>query len=1002
MVDQREKFQKLLREIFQFDCADLDFGIYRIMNFKHEAIERFIQKDLIEAVGGELSSGILASQSRVAAELQDVAKQIRETLGSSALDGDGRLAEPFHNTPLGQRYLELQARASGAQSQAALEAAVFNHLYAFFSRYYDDGDFISKRRYGRRERYAIPYNGEEVYLHWANSDQYYVKTGEYFTDYLFKAPNGVNVHFKLRRANIEQNNNKGEKRFFVPLSQQAAYDPATREVVIPFEYRPLSEQEQVRYGQRNQQEAILAASLAAIPAALEGHGEVLAALAAAHHKTEDGTPVTYLEHHLRQYTRRNTSDFFVHKDLKGFLTRELNFYLKNEVLNLDEIDAGGEVRAAGWFQVMRAIRSIGGRIIAFLAQIEDFQKMIFEKRKFVTETQYCITVGNIPEEFHVEIAACEAQWQEWKALFHIEEEDAGLFAPSGDTGNRRIGFIKTHPTLVLDTKHFCEDFNDRLLGSFPDLNEVTDGLLVHGENFQALNLLAEKFREKVKCIYIDPPYNTGSDEFLYKDGYKGSSWISMLLDRVTVAKSILIHDGLFFMQIGDDEAARSRLLLDRIFPERKNTVIVRRGVKNVQAQFSDIARLTTGYDVIHVFARTPGIRIPHLRQAHQAEKPGKWDTFWRGVDRPTMRYELFGYKPESGQWRWEEGRAKKAIENYNYFLKHEASRNSLDEWYIENLQAGIELDFVRRNDDGVIQYYVPPQGYRLVSDNWLDIPSSGAFTTFQTEKGVELLRRIISWNTVSGDWVMDFFAGSGTTAHAVLSLNREDGGRRRFILVEAADYFDTLILPRVKKVIYAPEWRDGKPLRPARAEEAERGPRLIQYIRMESYEDALNNIEFNTQTSQLALKFDDYMLSYMLDWETRESPTRLNIKQLAAPFSYKLRINRNQETVERAVDIPETFAYLLGLHVTSRRVYSDGARRYLVYCGRLDERTVAVIWRETVGWEKADYERDRDFVAAQGIAEGADEVFVNGDSLIPGARSLDGEFKARMFAPAGV
>jgi adenine-specific DNA-methyltransferase len=311
MEDHRSKFQKLLRSLFQLENADLDFGIYRIMNFKRDAVERFIEKDLIEAVGKELSSGVLASQSQAAVELADVSRQIRETLGEAALSGDGTLAEAYQSTPLGKRYSDLQARASGAQTRAALEAAIFNHMCTFFSRYYDSGDFLSKRRYTRKEKYAVPYNGEEVYLHWANRDQYYVKTGEYFTDYQCKAPNGVRVHFKLQAASVEKDNIKGDKRFFLPLPKEATFDVKAREIVVPFEYRPLTEAEQTRYGQRNQQDNIIVEGLESIAAGFKKQVEALAALLARHHQASDGVEVSYLAHHLRQYTRRNTSDFFV-------------------------------------------------------------------------------------------------------------------------------------------------------------------------------------------------------------------------------------------------------------------------------------------------------------------------------------------------------------------------------------------------------------------------------------------------------------------------------------------------------------------------------------------------------------------------------------------------------------------------------------------------------------------------------------------------------------------
>jgi adenine-specific DNA-methyltransferase len=184
----------------------------------------------------------------------------------------------------------------------------------------------------------------------------------------------------------------------------------------------------------------------------------------------------------------------------------------------------------------------------------------------------------------------------------------------------------------------------------------------------------------------------------------------------------------------------------------------------------------------------------------------------------------------------------------------------------------------------------------------------------------------------------------------------------------------------------------------ATAEEAERGPRIVKVVRLESYEDSLNNIVFDAAAGQQAMAFDDYLLRYMLKWEARKSETLLDIEKLASPFRYKLHIHANGRTGEKTVDIPETFAYLLGLHVQARRTYDDGSRRYLVYRGTIDHRQVAVIWRETEGWSQADYERDRQFVADQKLAAGADELFVNGDSFIPAARALEPLFKARMFA----
>ncbi|MDD5511147.1 MAG: DNA methyltransferase [Dehalococcoidales bacterium] len=1026
MPTPKEKFQGLLRELFQFSSADLDFGIYRIMNFKRDIIERFIQKDLIEAVNKELSSGMLASQSKAALELEEKAAQIRETLGETALNGDGNLVEEFHNTKVGREYLDLQSRASEAQESPAFEATIFNHLYAFFCRYYDSGDFLSKRRYSRREKYAIPYNGEEVYLHWANSDQYYVKTGECFNDYRFKSPYGISVHFKLVAADVEKDNVKGDKRFFMPLSRDVVFNAEKKEITISFQYRPLTEQEEIKYGQRNQQDAIIKEALDTIPAELQKEVDALPALVSTHHTASNGQQVNYLEHHLRQYTRRNTSDFFVHKDLKVFLMRELDFYLKNEVLNLDEMEVGGEAHSEAWFQIMRVIRSIGSRVVEFLAQIEDFQKRLFEKRKFVLETQYCITMANVPEDFYPEIAECEAQWQEWKELLHLDEEQPNLFTSAArNQKERRIATLKEHPTLVLDTKHFDWQFKDQLLASYDSLDELTDGLLFHGENFQALNLLQGKYREKVKCIHIDPPYNTEVSGFLYKNDYKHSSWLSMMDDRISASMPMLQGDGNFLCHIDENEYERLYALIERYF-NNVNTGVWDKlnpmmGAQELAMQHEYILFCTNEPKPFMV--RPENVRLilsladsairKHGCASEQAcaefseavrKAPGLsgGERAYHCLDNEGYVYRLaaMGWpnpKPPPPQffeplihtitgkpcpvpargWSQSPESMKKLIQSGLIIFGPDETTQPQKKVYLSDEKA---LSSIIRNGS---------RGKNDLQQLGFDFDYSHPVSLYVTLLDAGLGSEA---NTI----VADYFAGSGTTAHAVINLNREDGGNRRFILVEMEEYFDTVLLPRIKKVIYTPEWKDGKPKRASTTEEAERSPRIIKYICLERYEDTLNNITFPDVPKTL-YDFDDYLLKYMLSWETKENETLLNIEKLASPFCYKLTITGGEEAQEKQVDIPETFAYLLGLNVKTRRVYQDEERYYLVYRGNIDHREITVIWRETSGWEKEDYEKDKQFIEAKKLTEGTDKIFVNGESFIPKARTLESVFKSRMF-----
>jgi adenine-specific DNA-methyltransferase len=323
MSQNLEKLKVLLTELFQFDQAELDFGIYRIMNARRDEIARFLNNDLLPQVREVLSAYEHESRSAIQAELEE-AKEQAKALG-------------FKDPTLAPKVKELQELYNAAFDIEAAESEVFSHLYHFFRRYYSEGDFISQRRYkeGEKGPYAIPYEGEEVKLYWANHDQYYIKTSEYLRNYTFKLPSGKRVHFKLVEADTEKDNNRpqnGKERRFI-LSEKQPLAEENGELVIRFEYRPDPEK---RAQTDLNAEAVerIHAMIANSPSLMEAWSSLLEK-----RPTEKNPNRTLLEKHLTDYTARNTFDYFIHKDLGDFLRRELDFYIKNEVVHLDDIES---------------------------------------------------------------------------------------------------------------------------------------------------------------------------------------------------------------------------------------------------------------------------------------------------------------------------------------------------------------------------------------------------------------------------------------------------------------------------------------------------------------------------------------------------------------------------------------------------------------------------------------------------------------------------------------
>ena len=899
MSNNLNKLKAILREMFQLDQADLDFGIYRIMNQKRDDIEQFLDRDLLPQVKTAFSAFGTGAKADLQEELAKMKTEI-ERLGYVAEDNP--------------KYVAKKTELDVAVDVSSLENEVFSQLTNFFRRYYQGGDFLSLRRY-KAGVYAIPYEGEEVKLHWANADQYYIKSSENFRDYTFKLPSGKRAHFKLVDASTEQNNKKeqaGKERRFILLEDSPLFED-NGELYIRFEYRVAEES--------SKQTALNeAAVLTVLAAASDDWKRELSALS----PTEKNTKRTLLEKHLNDYTAKYSFDYFIHKDLGGFMRRELDFFIKNEVLFIDDLDID-HVRVS--ISKVKVIKEIGHKVIAFLEQLENFQKKLWLKKKFVVETGYCATLDKVPEELYPTIISNTAQVEEWKRLFAIQDIEGDLHTPKY-TDPLTVEFLKANPFLVIDTAFFDCEFKEKLLASFDNLDESTDGLLVHSDNFQALNIMLEKFREQVKINYIDPPYNTGNGDFQYKDGYKESSWISMMANRLNIADKLLDKQALIFVNIDDNEQACLNTSLKGMFGNERfvSTCIW----EKVYSPRMDAKTFSFDHDYILVYSSTSCIKVnkvkfeqyksqfnivdPVTKKNYRRRSLRKEGSNSLRTDRPNLYYEIISPDGTSvfpirsdgreGCWRWE-GKTYLEKQGEIEWVNNESGWQPYVKQFHNN-EATMPPSTIWRHSDVGHNHEAAEEIKSFFGDN--------LFTTPKPTRLIQHICRIADENL--DGIVLDYFAGSGTTGHAVIKQNRADEGTRKYVLVEMGDHFYTALKPRILKVIYSKDWNNGKPV------SREGSSHLFKYIRLESYEDALNNLKLKTQTGvqqSLLVEHDklreQYMLSYMLDVESAGSASLLNISAFADPFGYSMNIARGNETKETVVDLVETFNWLLGIKV---------------------------------------------------------------------------------------
>ena len=725
---------------------------------------------------------------------------------------------------------------------------LFDKLYYFFSRYFtESGSIYFNSTPFHNNIYEKVYTDEkDVILFWKTQMLYYVKTDRIFRSMPVEF-DGFRFYFDA--SNIE-NKKANEKRALVFELKQVSEDPPAPGLrraggIIDFTVT-YSEK-----GRKTKTDEILKA--------LKKNGVAI--------KEEE------LEKAFRVFGKQSEVDFFINKNAKAFLQEQFKLWSYQYFWD------GAKEWSSERVDQLQILKDIAFKIIDFISQFEDELVKIWNKPKFVRNSNYVITLDRILSACHSERSeeSCKViekilkdrgikeQIKEWQELGIVD--DKFKVEDIFETDLTGTHLSKKYEHLPIDTKYF-KNLELEILALFDDLDNQLDGWLIKSENYQALNTILPKFKERIKCIHIDPPYNTETSGFLYVNTYQHSSWLTMMENRIRIGFELISRDGSFLCHIDENEYEHLQLLFEQfsvanagtVVWDKRNPMNAGRGVATQHEYIIWRSRQETP-----IYLRNDSILLM-LKAAEKivqknggvTEKAQKEYAAWVSSN-PELTGGEKAYRFLDEQGRIYQSVSLRAPEprvdpKFHKPLIHPVTGKPCPvppngfSRTPETLQRMMKRGEIMFGEDETIQ---PRQKVQLTVETKRQISS----VIQDARKGkadldplgldfpychpVSLYGKLIGAASAStDDIVLDFFAGSGTTAQAVINLNRKDGKKRKYILVEMGNYFNNTIIPRVKKVVFSDNWKNG------RAYEGKGIGHFLKYYELEQYEEALANCKY--------------------------------------------------------------------------------------------------------------------------------------------------------------
>lgn len=721
---------------------------------------------------------------------------------------------------------------------------MFDKLYTFFNRYFSESGSIYFRYTPIHQNvYEKVYTDDkDVILFWKTHMLYYVKTDRLFKNLEIES-DGVKFFFDVSKLEHKKSNEKKETVY--------EFKDTKGNGTIVFN---------VYYSEKGKTTRM---------------DEILKELKKKDIKiTEEA-----LENAFRIFEKQSEVDYFINKNAKEFLKEQFNMWLYQYVF------IGESKWTEERVKQLQTLKDTAFKIIEFISQFEDELVRIWNKPKFVLNSNYVITMDRIAEKNGDILAKIikhknfEQQVKEWKEIGIINKD----FNKSKILENTLIGkkVKKEYSYLPIDTSYF-KDLETEIIGVFENLDESIDGWLIKSENYQALNTILQKFKSRIQAIYIDPPFNKEKDgDYFYSVKYKDSTWITLLENRIELGKKFLKNTGSIFVRCDYNGNVFVRNLMNDFFGKDNygNEIMVNR----FKRQLKELTKFNVATESLFYYVNGPKPVFNSVYRKRMCTFCGKEaDPDWRGMSSPGLRHPpervILGRKllpPKGRHWTFKQS-------TVDQMEKEERIRINKDLNYVD-----IEGNKIK----GLPEYLQTEE--TPIDSNWTDLRGYAFGATFPTQNAEELIERTlrVSTNENGRDMVLDFFLGSGTTTAVAHKM------KKRWIGIELAEHINSDALPRMKRVLAGDkseistqvDWKGGG---------------FFKYYEVEQYEDTLRKVKYDDSGffenpdekpyNQYVFMKDLKMLE-ALDVDYKKNKVKVDLSKLYSN-----------------IDVPETISNLLG------------------------------------------------------------------------------------------